>query len=81
VVAITLALVDIFRKADRGGSPAEPTLAERQAALRNVPPDDEDRPPGRGFPVVLPGGRGDAGRRGRRRSTQAAERGAPPGVG
>jgi predicted PurR-regulated permease PerM len=40
VVAITLALVDIFRKADRPSSPAEPTLAEQQAALRNVGPED-----------------------------------------
>jgi predicted PurR-regulated permease PerM len=40
VVAITLALIDIFRKADRPSSPAEPTLAEQQAALRNVEPED-----------------------------------------
>ena len=41
VVAITLALVDIFRKADRpAGAASEPTLAERQAALRNVPPEE-----------------------------------------
>ena len=81
VVAITLALVDIFRKADRGTSVTEPTLAERQAALRNVPPDDDDdegrgRGGGRGFPVVVPAGRGEGGRRGRRRSTQRAEAGA-----
>lgn len=77
VVAITLALVDIFRKADRGTSPAEPTLAERQAELRNVPPEleDEGRDGGRGFPVVMPGGRGGGGRRGKRRSTQPAETG------
>jgi hypothetical protein len=41
VVAITLALIDIFRKADRPSSPAEPTLAEQQAALRNVEPVDD----------------------------------------
>jgi hypothetical protein len=41
VVAITLALIDIFRKADRPSSPAEPTLAEQQAALRNVEPEEE----------------------------------------
>jgi predicted PurR-regulated permease PerM len=40
VVAITLALIDIFRKADRPSSPAEPTLAEQQAALRNVEPEE-----------------------------------------
>jgi predicted PurR-regulated permease PerM len=45
VVAITLALIDIFRKADRPSSPAEPTLAEQQAALRNVEPEDAAGPP------------------------------------
>jgi hypothetical protein len=43
IVAITLALLDVFRKADRPSSPAEPTLAEQQAELRNVPPDDVKR--------------------------------------
>ena len=37
VVAITLALVDVFRKADRPVGTDEPTLIEQQAALRNVP--------------------------------------------
>ncbi len=37
VVAITLALVDVFRKADRPVGSDEPTLIEAQAALRNVP--------------------------------------------
>jgi predicted PurR-regulated permease PerM len=37
VVAITLALVDVFRKADRPVGSDEPTLIEQQAALRNVP--------------------------------------------
>jgi hypothetical protein len=37
VVAITLALVDVFRKADRPAGSDEPTLIEQQAALRNVP--------------------------------------------
>lgn len=44
VVAITLALIDIFRKAERPLNVAEPTLAERQAALRNVPRDDDVAP-------------------------------------
>jgi predicted PurR-regulated permease PerM len=44
IVAITLALLDVFRKADRPHSPAEPTLAERQAMLRNVEPDDDPVP-------------------------------------
>jgi predicted PurR-regulated permease PerM len=37
VVAITLALVDVFRKSDRPVGSDEPTLIEQQAALRNVP--------------------------------------------
>lgn len=37
VVAITLALVDVFRKADRPAATDEPTLIEQQAALRDVP--------------------------------------------
>jgi predicted PurR-regulated permease PerM len=37
VVAITLALVDVFRKAERPVAFDEPTLIEQQAALRNVP--------------------------------------------
>jgi predicted PurR-regulated permease PerM len=43
VVAITLALVDIFAKAERRDPTArEPTLAEAQAALRNVPDEEEE---------------------------------------
>jgi predicted PurR-regulated permease PerM len=42
VVAITLALIDIFSKAERRDPAAtEPTLAEAQAALRNVPDEEE----------------------------------------
>jgi predicted PurR-regulated permease PerM len=41
VVAITLALVDVFRKADRPATSDEPTLIEQQAALRNVPDGEE----------------------------------------
>lgn len=45
VVAITLALLDIFHKADKPpGSPPEPTLIEQQAALRETP--DSPPPPG-----------------------------------
>ena len=47
LVAITLALVDVFRKADRPlGSLPTRTLAEAQATLRDVPPDGA-----RGFEV------------------------------
>jgi predicted PurR-regulated permease PerM len=43
VVAITLALIDIFSKAERRDPAArEPTLAEAQAALRNVPNEEEE---------------------------------------
>lgn len=42
VVSITLALVDVFRTADRPPTAPPPvTLAERQAALRDVPPEDQ----------------------------------------
>lgn len=45
VVAITLALLDVFRKAERPITitAREPTLAEEQANLRNV--DERDEPP------------------------------------
>src|SRR5207302_2015641 len=46
VVAITLALLDVLRNADRPAAEtlAEPTLAEQQAALRDVPPDEGGTP-------------------------------------
>ncbi len=42
VVVVTLALIDVLRKADRPASETlqEPTLVERQDALRNVPEED-----------------------------------------
>lgn len=55
VVAITLALLDVFRKADRPSSSTEPTLAERQAALRNVPPEEGGKTvPTRTPPTAVP---------------------------
>ena len=47
VVAITLALLDVFRQAERpaGETLAEPTLMEQQADLRNTP-DDGTSPTG-----------------------------------
>jgi predicted PurR-regulated permease PerM len=53
LVAITLALLDVFRKADRptGAAFSSETLVEAQARLRDVPPEGDREPADAGTPA------------------------------
>lgn len=44
IVAITLALLDVFRQADRPAMVSQPTLAQMQSNLRDLPPEGDRVP-------------------------------------